>query len=119
MDDTKLIELAGNAAGEVYTADENPLTSDALALRLAVKLGVGIQHSATIDTQEQCIETFDSLSRFDGWFEEVIGDDPYAATRRAVVKAAAEIARRAASRTPAGASEAGHAAQPNQQKDPS
>lgn len=111
MTDRVLLELAAKAAGiEIRWSDLmnayympssgkwpgnsvwNPINSDGDALRLAVKLGITIQHSATIDTAEDSIETFDSESRFAGWFEEVKGTDPYAATRRAIVRC---IARRA------------------------
>lgn len=57
----------------------NPLTDDGDALRLAVKLGlwihIGKYHVAVEGTR----------------IEENCGDDPYAATRRAIVRAAAEI----------------------------
>ena len=104
--DRELLEMAAKAAGELtpnmYGNDAyfdgvldrwNPLTDDGDALRLAVRLGISMQHSATIDTHEPNIETFDSEDRFGGWFEEVKGSDAYAATRRAIVRAAAEIGR--------------------------
>lgn len=84
MTDRELLELAAKAAGvEPYELHDrwgdcggiekagwNPLTDDGDALRLAVKLklwthsGMGSHHNQ---------------------------DDPYAATRRAIVRAAAEI----------------------------
>lgn len=84
MDDTKLLELAGRAAGEQYDAANNPLERDDLALRLAVKLrlelaqwkdGVSAQRD---DIRLQTIQAFN-------------GGDPYAATRRAITRAAASI----------------------------
>ena len=87
MTDKELIELAAKAAGidirwkEWVTDKEwNPLTDDGDALRLAVKLGL-----------------FESGQ----WWDKVMGyrfeyegeDDPYAATRQAIVRAAAEIGR--------------------------
>jgi hypothetical protein len=104
MSDRELLELAAKAAGDFTTAkyyrvaDDlpvvfmlndkpwNPLKDDGDALRLAVKLGIkfSIKNGAT-------------------WLERVIGPgqvqwdyeqhdgDPYAATRRAIVRAAAEI----------------------------
>ena len=73
-----------------YTMNWNPLTDDGDALRLAVKLEISIAfgvHATTINC-----EVYD-------WAEdEVLIDwqedgrkDPYAATRRAITRAAAEI----------------------------
>ena len=96
MNDRELLELAAKAAGLNYSHeyglcfdDEyeqgyewNPLTDDIDALRLAVKLlfeidfglgSIAIRHSTGI----KIIEAYN--------------DDPYAATRRAIVLAAAEI----------------------------
>ncbi len=94
MTEKELLELAAKAAGiegrrfvenEAIQANLhtgmwcdllediwNPLTDDGDALRLAVKLG--------IDISESQIVYFDKHSR-----------NPYAATRRAIVSAAAEI----------------------------
>ena len=97
MTDKELLELAAKAAGiekdqwsDFYmmptmpngsliakTGGWNPLTDDGDALRLAVKLG--------IDIGEAC-----------GWYynndeDDEYNKDPYAATRRAIVRAAAEI----------------------------
>jgi hypothetical protein len=58
----------------------NPLVRDYHALRLAVKLGLGI-------------EFFSSWVAANGGHEEDRESDPYAATRRAIVRAAAEIGR--------------------------
>lgn len=110
--DKELLELAAKAAGYcnwtfrghglfIETGHSrgdsgfywNPLDDDGAALRLVVKLGISVQHSAMFDTLEPSIETFDSEDRFDGWFEQPKGNDPYAATRRAIVRAAAEIGR--------------------------
>ena len=84
MTNRELLTLAAKAAGiEVTEWSEeaqwywtrdwhwNPLTSDADALRLAVKLGLTIVVES--DSEK--------------------GKDPYAATRRAIVRAAAEIGR--------------------------
>lgn len=62
----------------------NPLTSDHDALRLAVKLGLG-PHAGPFNAT---CESHDAPIVF-----EPIGTDPYAATRRAIVLAAAEIGR--------------------------
>jgi len=61
----------------------NPLTDDGDALRLAVKLGIRIANM----NGRAC--AFIGLR--ESWEPEV--DDPYAATRRAIVRAAAEIGR--------------------------
>ena len=62
----------------------NPLTDDGDALRLAVKLGmmvdVGSGGFCTADVEE-----------LESSVNEVVTPDPYAATRRAIVRAAAEI----------------------------
>lgn len=93
MEDSKLLEFAGLAAGETYTKERNPLERDDLALRLAVKLNLFVFHGWThaegvplanvvVDNAEQTVPS-----------GEIKGDDPYAATRRAIVRAAAEIGR--------------------------
>ena len=83
MDDTRLIELAGLAAGEVYSADANPLIRDDLALRLAVKLGF------INPGQWPCA----GYSEADIMLRETGSVDWYAATRRAIVRAAAAMAK--------------------------
>lgn len=81
MTDRELLELAAKAAGLNVGTDEgsyddlkwwNPLTNDGDALRLAVKLG--------IDVSKAQLVYYDKTS-----------NDPYAATRRAIVRTAAEI----------------------------
>jgi hypothetical protein len=85
--DLKLLDLAGISAGETYSEERNPLDCDSLALRLAVKLrmhvepwGAGASSVVFIDNRAAVAEPH-------------YGDDPYAATRRAIVRAAAEIGR--------------------------
>lgn len=103
MSDRELLELAAKAAelpecgwmgpAFMYVKDNtftdwNPLTDDGDALRLAVKLGLTVQVGANVFVYSDpdfcdstpCIEVC-----------EIIGIDPYAATRRAIVRAAAEI----------------------------
>ncbi|MDD2730388.1 hypothetical protein [Malikia sp.] len=96
--DRELLELAAKAAGIEVTAVVadgiphrfgggywNPLTNDGDALRLAVKLGISvIQWSVDVSA------THGPTGR--EW-PEPWGSDPYAATRRAIVRAAAEIGR--------------------------
>ena len=99
MTDRELLELAAKAAGynmakvldgyPMYMEGHgiwNPLTDDGDALRLAVKLGMTI---------EQWSEGHVYVGhRHPGNFEhEKHGTDPLAATRRAIVRAAAEIGR--------------------------
>lgn len=109
MTDKELLELAAKAAeievedfiaNRCYVFNQNtgtsgnlwnPLTDDGDALRLAVKLGIEIHHG--FDDGEIVMgawfqETSGKPQRFE---IERIGDDPYAATRRAIVRAAAEI----------------------------
>jgi hypothetical protein len=104
MTDRELLELAAKAAGieghwhecrptgniALYCGPRvgwwNPLTDDAEALRLAVRLRLDILF---FDTDEPWVEIFG----IDANAEELFGDDPYAATRRAIVRAAAEIER--------------------------
>lgn len=102
MTDRELLELAAKAAGYVIEDDAdrlvaqpghfaggfsilndrggsslwNPLYDDGDALRLAVKL----QMSSLFATGFHTIEDY-----------VISGNDPYAATRRAIVRAAAEI----------------------------
>ena len=93
MTDKELLELAAKAAGVGYADKEgkfvpfvpetwNPLTDGGDALRLAVKLKFVIRH------WDDCVDV--------GYFasprqKEMYGGDPYAATRRAIVRAAAQI----------------------------
>ena len=102
--DRELLELAAKAAGIPHTYNAfwcgfyvknpdgswalnhhwNPLTDDGDALRLAVKAGIDL-------TQ------FDDFARADCMeyvsVDEPYATDPIAATRRAIVRAAAEIGR--------------------------
>lgn len=108
MQDRELVELAAKAAGihvhhwfdlndilmcsSIEGGDPdygwNPLTNDGDALRLAVKLKMSVdagcfetEASFAAAAELQCREC-DAVQH---------GDDPYAATRRAIVRAAAEI----------------------------
>ena len=90
MTDKELLELAAKAAGCVYLTngqlyvegkgniDWNPLTDDGDALRLAVKTGV--MRGCGFDNAWNAMFAVGKLPT-----------DPYAATRRAIVRAAAEI----------------------------
>ncbi len=104
MTDREMLELAAKAAG--LRLDElggrivrreidgqpvywNPLTDDSDALRLAVKLGLELRFLDMDHTIGPPRVTFHNVAGL----VELIGTDPYAATRRAIVKAAAEIGR--------------------------
>ena len=118
--DRELLELAAKAAG--YNLEDHfdahglywpwcielgknwcPLTDDGDALRLAVKLRIAIRLD---DPDAACAgwsANQNGAPTFDGkgpwfWKEWIDGEannngDPYAATRRAIVRAAAEIGR--------------------------
>ena len=107
MSDKELLELAAKAAGRRFVIDDeinyaiideysfpipwNPLTDDGDALRLAVSLKMEVYHGwdgghsayASVPQEDSqpvfCVEPHMS--------------DPCAATRRAIVRAAAEIGR--------------------------
>jgi hypothetical protein len=92
MTDRELLTYAAKAAGytafhghaaQILDSGWNPLTDDGDALRLAVKLHIGIL---------QCQEGVDAVMprgrRIEGW-----GENREESTRRAIVRAAAEIGR--------------------------
>ena len=100
MNDKALLELAAKAAGieilgfgEVFWVPEgaelqrpwNPLTDDGDALRLAVKLRLELGFP-----KEYCVWSFGTNGVV---CMEDPSNDPYAATRRAIVRAASEIGR--------------------------
>lgn len=119
MTDRELLELAAKAAGlnispirqEMRDADGfghvglwihgvstcwNPLTDDAAAMRLAVTLGLDLLRT---EKDVEAIAALPQYAKIDTqavvapFGIEALGNDPYAATRRAIVRAAAEIAR--------------------------
>ena len=108
MTDRELLELAAKAAGKDidphrYDPDDgfairhmaifwNPLNNDGDALRLAVKLNLGLVHGWE-DLDEAALATIWISHDGKCVAEEVKANDPYAATRRAIVRAAAEIGR--------------------------
>ena len=107
MTDRELLELAAKAAGIEQGANRadcgisttladgrhghlprwNPLADDGDALRLAVELGININFG---NHDEGAVIAFDFTGRFKDCEES---GDPLAATRRAIVRAAAEIGR--------------------------
>lgn len=106
MSDRGLLELAAKAAGIEILYDDcddfpvtedgnewNPLTDDGDALRLAVKCEMlvdFIKAGALFERYKQnnVVAVGGGASHY-----EPIGQDPYAATRRAIVRAAAEVGR--------------------------
>ena len=98
MTDRELLELAAKAAGYSVRTDLtyegvivindgvfwNPLTNDGAALRLAVKLGLAIHVWSDETTVMNCQDEAE-VKVVEGCA------DPYAATRRAIVRAAAAI----------------------------
>ena len=106
MTDKELLELAAKAAGYIPVGESeegiflvsqdgnktygiwDPLDKDAQAFRLAVKLEIYAVVAADLNVVSGRIRNGPRTS----WREE-INDDPYAATRRAIVRAAAEIGR--------------------------
>ena len=118
MTDREMLELAARAAGlkeftEIngrfavrtrFTGMQdwspwNPLTDDGDALRLAVKLGLHVMQYPIYDEPKHSAIAKKSARLLDDTCVdmcvgiEVYGSDPYAATRRAIVRAAAEIGR--------------------------
>jgi len=102
MTDRELLELAAKAAGiDGYFASDfqderdeywNALTDDGDALRLAVFIGLSggvclsMFFADGLDPTVVVRKNGDSPGSM-----ELVGDDPYAATRRAIVRAAAEL----------------------------
>jgi hypothetical protein len=93
MTDRELLELAAKVAGKMVKADGiyqfddwDPLTNDGDALRLAVKCGICF--GPNLDGDRAVAYGEDGRN-----IVELHGTDPYAATRRAIVRAAAEIGR--------------------------
>jgi len=104
MTDKELLELAAKAAGYDFewfgqhfhiAIDDrrftswNPLTDDGDALRLAVKLRLTISLDRFDDSDYATATPPHTHQGYDC----IVDQDPYAATRRAIVRAAAEIGR--------------------------
>lgn len=103
MDDRELLELAAKAAGMKFTVSTSwhdkgaymangeywdPLTDDGDALRLAVKLRLHVDQHRSGAVSAWAFPPDGALD-----FEED-GYDPYASTRRAIVRAAAALAQK-------------------------
>jgi hypothetical protein len=111
MTDRELLEFAAKAAGIAAKFDDelgdmfiygvrspemsrywNPLTDDGDALRLAVQLRMLIEPARMMKGTFVEVHAYPS-GRGDCAGVESLGVDDYAATRRAIVRAAAEIGR--------------------------
>lgn len=92
--DRELLQFAAKAAGEWPSPEPfehvlsrwNPLTDDGDAFRLSVKLNITVRRSDEYDASY-------AVSPYDPTLISETDADPYAATRRAIVRAAAEIGR--------------------------
>jgi hypothetical protein len=100
MNDRELLELAAKAAGisaDYWTVDGwNPLYDDGDALLLAVNLGINISFPPYMKHERPVVHAGKYWDNSDDcWypFEELLDINPYAATRRAIVRAAAQIGR--------------------------
>ena len=109
MNDKELLEFAAKAAGYVshgygelcggspslylqeadFTGIWSPLTDDGDALRLAVKLRLTVSWDRFDDTDYATATRPHTHQGYDC----IVDQDPYAATRRAITRAAAEIGR--------------------------
>ena len=109
MSDRELLEMAAKAAGIQYDGlDEdrgcdiwwipelsrydawNPLTDDGDAMRLAVVLDLDIEFDCKADGLQTYVTVVGREVQNKTSYEHH-GDDPFSATRRAIVRAAAEI----------------------------
>lgn len=85
----KFVATAGGGMGTMpHECPWNPLADDGDALRLAVKLGINIDYVIEFIDDEWIIS---GATVNDHEFEEVNEKDTCSATRRAIVRAAAEI----------------------------
>lgn len=107
MTDKELLELAAKAAGITKAWDQGPtvpddnnrvrywkpLTDDGDALRLAVKLSIDIECLRAIGYDKTTAVHCQTLAGYmvNVGIDEGCNGDPYEATRRAIVRAAAEI----------------------------
>ena len=92
MDDRELLEMAAKAAfgDKSFIGDMtwNPLTDDGDALRLQVALHFTVRCYMGTTCVQSTVPGGPSV-----YIEETNHADPYAATRRCIVRAAAELAR--------------------------
>jgi hypothetical protein len=103
MNDRELLEYAAKAAGIEHYGEYNasgglkttggwwnPIDGDSAAFQLAVKLGLNIIGNAVATVSVRAGNDHDVSEVF---IQLQRTDHPYAATRRAIVRAAAEIGR--------------------------
>ena len=83
-DDQNQTYATCNAHGNMFD-DWNPLNDDGDAFRLAVKIGIDIGWWLDKNNKPCVVLIYEHIVD--------LGSDPYAATRRAIVRAAAEIGR--------------------------
>ena len=86
MDPPVIAMVVHDAGNKLVSTGWNPLENDGDALRLAVKLSAFIEH------KQKGVEVWIFEQRVSSGIE-LHRDDPCAATRRAIVRAAAEIGR--------------------------
>lgn len=77
-------EVSPHSSGLITGRQWNPLTDDGDALRLAVKLQMRVQANARAAI---------ASGKHGTTSEKILNGDPYAATRRVIVRAAYEISR--------------------------
>lgn len=91
MTDRELLEAAAKAAGFKYVGPPegrwNPLEDDGDALRLAVKLELEVWNTADDSRAVSLLNDKQAVEPHNG--------DPYAATRRVIVRAAAAMGEKA------------------------
>lgn len=87
----QMLELAAKAVGCINQSQWNPLEDDGDALRLAVKLGLCV---AIFPKDHETMVGYPKGEHDGGNIIESHNSDPFAATRRAIVMAAAEIGRK-------------------------
>lgn len=102
MEDRELLDLAARAVGGIYdpltnciTSDGGiefeqwePLDDDGDALRLAIRLSIHVKRYSGATTAQQWTDS-SSSTEHDHW--KINGNDEMKSTRRAIVRAAAEI----------------------------
>ena len=85
--------VPGGNEGWLWLSRWDPLNDDKDAFRLAVKLG--LRHLFYVEVQKDCVQTSYIVPQEDVFYESFKDQDPCAATRRAIVRAAAELGKQA------------------------
>lgn len=91
MDDTELIKFASMASGFAYSEASNPLVDDALALRLAVQLGLSVEIHRDMTQPLPWLRVADRDGNWTYCGPQDYHGDELAQTRRTIVHAAAKI----------------------------